>query len=273
MSDYNLYTQSINEERLERDRRMTSNERNWLSLAGLFWLEEGDNPFGSASGNKIQLEGFPLEHCGTLHMQAGQVSLSEAAASITLNGSKPTLRLLAADVEENPDLVEAGPIRLMVIKRGERTLLRAWDVNSQTVKEFHGLRYFAVDPKWRIPAIFEPYDPPKTIHIQDMIGGSREGALLGRLRFNLNGHEYALEIEDADDEGLISFTDETRKDLTYPGGRYLTLPKPIEENTTLDFNRAHNWPCAYTSWATCPLPPQGNHLPVRVEAGEKRYHD
>ena len=263
----------IEQQRLERDHLMTANERNWLSLAGLFWLEEGDNPFGSASGNKIQLDAFPLEYCGVLRLQAGKVMLVQAVPLVTLNGTKPILRELAADVDENPDLVEAGPIRLMVIQRGERTLLRAWDLNSQAVKDFHGLPYFAADADWLIPGRFEPYDPPKPIRIQDMIGGSREGALLGRVIFKLEGREFALEVEDADDEGLISFTDETRADLTYPGGRYLTLEKPITNEVFLDFNLAHNWPCAYTAWATCPLPPQSNHLAVRIEAGEMRYHD
>ncbi len=265
-------TINIEKHRLDRDRRMTANERNWFSLAGLFWLEEGDNPFGSGSANKIQLDGFPWEHCGTLRMQSGRVSLIEAAEGVTLNGEKPALRPLSADVDENPDLIEAGPIRLMVIQRAEHTLLRAWDVNAGAVKSFTGLRYFAIDPKWKIPSRFEAYDPPKPIHIQDMIGGSREGALLGKVVFAIEGREFALQVEDADDEGLISFTDETKRDLSYPGGRYLTLEKPIQKEFLLDFNLAQNWPCAYTAWATCPLPPQSNHLAVRIEAGEMRYH-
>mgnify|MGYP000955488985 CR=1 FL=1 len=155
----------IEQQRLERDRRMTANERNWLSLAGLFWLEEGDNPFGSASGNKIQLDAFPLEYCGVLRLQAGKVMLVQAVPLVTLNVTKPILRELAADVDENPDLVEAGPIRLMVIQRGERTLLRAWDVNAGAVKSFTGLRYFQVDPKWKVPSRFEAYDPPQAHQI------------------------------------------------------------------------------------------------------------
>lgn len=97
--------------------------------------------------------------------------------------------------------------------------------------------------------------------------------MLGEVHFNLDGKDLVLQVEDAEDEGLISFVDETRKDLTYPGGRLLTLPKPLIETFRLDFNAALNWPCAYTPWATCPLPPKENFLPVRIEAGEMRYHD
>lgn len=267
------YIDSIAQERKAREARMTAHPRNWLSLVGLFWLEEGNNTFGCGTENKIYLSALPDEYCGSLRLENGNACLIEATENVTLNGQPAEKRLLSADTDDQPDLIEAGSISMMVIRRGEHTLLRAWDRDARAVKDFKGLNYFAVDECWCLPARFIPYDPPKTITIHDAIGGQREGAILGRVLFALNDIEYSLEVEDADDEGLISFVDQTKKDTTYPGGRYITLPKPINEQVILDFNQAANWPCAYTSFATCPLPPLANHLPIRIEAGEKRYHD
>lgn len=263
----------ILQSRKDRDDRVLKNPRHWLALAGLFMLEEGDNPFGSADANKIVLPGFPLPHCGNLLLKNGQISLTEAAEGVLLNNQKAELRPLKADIDGDPDLIEAGPIHLMVIRRGGKALLRAWDVASPALKDFKGFKYFPINPDLCLKAVFLPYDPPKTFTVTDVIGTQYESSMLGEVHFKLNGQDHVLQVEDAEDEGLISFMDETRKDLTYPGGRHLTLPKPLSENLTLDFNTALNWPCAYTAWATCSLPPKENLLPVRIEAGEMRYHD
>ncbi len=267
------YIDPILLKRAERDQQMVAQPRNWLALTGLFWLEEGDNPFGKDSQNKILIPNLPLERCGCLRLEEGKVFLSEAAHAVTLNGNSAELRQLFTDMDEKPDLLEAGPILMMVIRRGEHWLLRAWDRESSAVKEFKGLKYFPVNPAYYVQAGFEPYEPPKTIVIHDAIGGQHESAILGRVHFQINRTDCTLEVEDGGDEGLISFVDQTKSDTTYPGGRWLTLPKPIQECVTLDFNLASNWPCAYTAYATCPLPPQTNQLLVRIEAGEKRYHD
>ena len=252
---------------------MTARPQNWLSLAGLFLLEEGDNSFGSEIKNKIVIDGLPSSCRGSIKVQADSASLTGITPGFSLNGRPPELRALYADIDKQPDLLEAGPVSMMILKRGDRLLLRVWDANSVAVKTFKGLKYFPIDPAYCLTASFIPYDPPKTHKILDAIGFEHENALLGQVRFVLGGQEWSLEVEDADEEGLISFVDETRKDLTYPGGRFMTLNKPLGEKVTLDFNLAANWPCAYTSFATCPLPPTANHLPVRIEAGEMKYHD
>jgi uncharacterized protein (DUF1684 family) len=265
--------QTILENRKERDDRVRANPRHWLALAGLFTLEEGDNCFGSADSNQIVLSVFPHLRSGCLRLESGQVCLTDAAEGVLLNGQKAELRHLRDDTDSDPDLIESGPIHMMVIRHGGKAMLRAWDVKSQAVKDFKGFKYFPVDPAFCLKAEFIPYEPPKTFMVTDVIGSQHESAMLGEVHFTLNGQDLVLQVEDADDEGLISFVDETRKDLTYPGGRLLTLTKPLSETFTLDFNTTINWPCAYTPWATCPLPPKTNFLPVRIEAGEMRYHD
>lgn len=70
------------------------------------------------------------------------------------------------------------------------------------------------------------------------------------------------------------FADETNGDETYGAGRFLYANKPDSNNVViLDFNKAYNPPCAFTKYATCPLPPPQNSLKVRVTAGEKKFRD
>lgn len=269
----NAYLESVEKQRVNRDEQMVANPRNWLSLVGLFWLEEGENPFGSGKENKIFLPTLPNEHCGCLRLENNRVFLTQASPNVTLNGDPAVLRELSSDVEEKPDLIEAGTISLMVIQRGDHKLVRAWDRDAQAVNNYKGLNYFPVNEQYRLVATFTPYTSPKLIMIHDVIGGQHESCILGQVHFSINGIACSLEVEDAEEEGLISFVDQTKIYTTYPGGRYLTLSKPSGEQVILDFNLASNWPCAYTSYATCPLPPSANHLPVRIEAGEMRYHE
>ena len=149
--------------------------------------------------------------------------------------------------------------------------LRVWDKDASPVSRFKGLKYFPINPAYRITAMFVAYEPPKSIKIMDVIGGDHDGFLAGEARFHLSGVDCCLVAEADGDELLFSFTDLTSKDTTYPGGRFLTTDKPQAGRVTLDFNRAVNWPCAYTAYATCPIPPVENRLSVRIEAGEMRY--
>jgi uncharacterized protein len=95
----------------------------------------------------------------------------------------------------------------------------------------------------------------------------------GRIEFTLDGQELTLTAFNGPTPGslFVLFTDETSGVTTYAANRSLKVDPPAADDTVvLDFNRATNLPCAYTEFATCPLPPEGNHLPVAVEAGEKK---
>jgi len=162
---------------------------------------------------------------------------------------------------------------MMVIQRGSLHYLRVWDRDAQALKNFHGLNYFPVSPAWRVTAEFNAFDPPTETIIRTVIGGKTSVTIPGYAQLQMDGVECALLGEVDGDELLFSFTDLTRQDATYPGGRYLVTRQPTNGKLVLDFNLAWNWPCAYTPYATCPLPPPENHLEIRVEAGEKRYHD
>lgn len=271
--DQKSYEMKIRKIRQRENREMASDPLNWFYLAGLFWLEEGDNSFGSDEKNKIHLAAFPKPQCGALVLKNGTITLEPAKdIHITCNGRTPTSRPLRSDRDKKPDILKIGTLTLKIIKRGEAYLLRVWDKESPDGKNFAGLKYYPVRPEYCITAKFVNYRPPRPISIMTVLGTEQEKHLLGQAQFTWNGVECTLEAQDDGKNLLFSFNDKTKADATYGGGRYITTPKPKDGRVVLDFNLATNWPCAYTPFATCPMPPTENHLPVRIEAGELRYH-
>jgi hypothetical protein len=273
MPDINYY-ERILRIRKTRDNRMKTNPYSWLALIGLFRLEEGDNEFGAGNTNKIILPEFTQERCGSIYLENAKISLFPSSDSILMINKKPAEPcFLNTDRDEDPDIIEAGSLMMMILKRGEDLYLRVWNKDSVVLKGFKGLKYFPVNHDYQIKAKFITYNPPKAIRILDVIGTECDSQLFGEAHFVLDGNDCILVAEEDGDELLFNFTDKTRDDLTYPGGRFLTTIKPVKDCVILDFNLAVNWPCAYTPFATCPLPPKENHLPVRIEAGEMRYKD
>ena len=264
--DANQHMDDIRQWQEKRAERLKA-EDGWLSLIGLFWLSEGKNVISLPSAGSPTL---------TLTRNGRTVTL-EPDAQMTIDG-KPVAAPVAllADADENgPTIVQRGSVRFNVIKRGERYGLRVKDAQAQTRTQFAGLDYFPTEPKWRVEARFEPYNPPKKIPIIDVTGMTSENISPGALVFTVDGKEYRIDpvIEEGSDELFLIFKDETSRDDTYQAGRYLYAAKPgADGKTVIDFNKAYNPPCTFTPYATCPLPPPQNRLPIRVEAGEKRYH-
>jgi uncharacterized protein len=268
------YIESVQKFRDERNKRMTASARNWFSLAGLFSLEAGDSSFGSDSSNKIVLPTPDSPRCGVFHLENGKVTLTASGDNIIkINGLPVEDRPLRTDHDDKPDFIEAGSLIMLVIERGDRLLLRVWDKDAPAVKEFKGLNFYPINLDYCITAKFTPFDPPKIKKTQDVIGTEYGSEYVGQAQFTINGVECTLDAEADDDELRFSFTDQTKIDTTYPGGRFLVTAKPKNGLVTLDFNRAVNWPCAYTPYATCPLPPFENRLPVRIKAGEMKSRD
>jgi uncharacterized protein (DUF1684 family) len=251
-------------------------EDGWLTLVGLFWLQEGDNAIGSDKAtSRVLLPAKTPASSGKLVRQGEKVTLYPTAP-MTID-SKPVtapVELQNDAAEQGPTLVKLGTVQFQIIKRGERIGVRVKDPEAETRTHFLGLDYYPIEPKWRVVAKMVPYNPVKKIPITDVTGMTSDSTSPGALVFTVDGKEYRLDpiLEEGSDELFIIFRDQTSKDETYPAGRYLYAAKPGPDGTTvIDFNRAYNPPCAFTSFATCPLPPLQNRLPVRVEAGEKKY--
>jgi uncharacterized protein (DUF1684 family) len=273
MTSTKTYEKEILKFRAERETRLRENDRSWLALAGLFWLEEGSNTFGSDSSNNIQLENASVPaKAGVFQYKNNVVTLKvNEGVEISCNGLEASSKILHTDIEETPDFLEMGSILMVAIKRGKNCLIRVWDRDNPGRKNFIGLKHFPINPDYCITADFIPYDPPRLMKIRDVIGEEYEVEFPGFAIFTLGGKECRLEAEKTDNGLFFNFYDPTNGNGSYPGGRFLTTDPPKDREMVIDFNMAFNPPCAYTDYATCPLPPSQNRLPVRIPAGEMIY--
>ena len=269
------YIASIQKWQQQREAYQLS-EKGWLNLAGLFWLEPGENSFGSGKDNAIVFpEGKAPEFMGTFTLSDSGVSVVIADGVTVLHNDKPVHALpLRYDLMGNPTVLTYGPLAWFIIKRGDKFAVRLRDFSNEALTDFAGIETFPIDTLWRITARFEPYDPPKKITVPTILGTTIEQNCPGVVVFEWQGEEYRLEptSEPEDEELFVIFADKTNGKETYGGGRFIEFPWPDSSGTVvIDFNKAYNPPCAFTVFATCPLPPDQNKLPFRVTAGEKRY--
>lgn len=270
-----VYEKEIQDWHARRIERLKS-PGNWLSLVGLFWLKEGGNRVGSDERNEIVLPKSAPSEVGTLMLTGGKVSFAAAiGVTPTLNGN-PVIRLdrVKTDGEEKPDKIQIGSITFHVIQRGQRVGVRATDTNAPTRKAFTTIETYPVDPKMRIEATWVPFEKAQTIEIATVIPGLTEKyPSHGEAVFTLEGKEHRLRpvVEEGSPDLFLIFGDATNGPETYGAGRFVYVKPPQDGKITLDFNKAYNPPCAFTPYATCPLPPDENRLPVRIPAGEKNY--
>lgn len=274
--DETAYRQEIEEWRAERVERLRA-EGGWLSLAGLHWLPEGESSIGSEPVADVVLPASAPARVGTVVRQGETVTLEVAPGVEATHQGEPVRRVEmvsdAAAGEREPTVVELGTLTLQVIERGERVGLRVKDSEAPSRTGFAGIESYPIDPRWRLAARFEPYDPPREIEVDDYAGGTQTSTMAGAVVFDVDGATHRLDALDAGDELFLIFADRTSGDTTYGGGRYLYAAKPAPgEPAIVDFNKAYNPPCVFTPYATCPLPPRQNRLDVPIEAGEKSYH-
>ena len=185
-----------------------------------------------------------------------------------------TLDLKDDNDDAGPTILTLGSLLINVVKRGERIGVRVKDTESRTRREFKGLEYYPIDPKWRIEARFEPYQPPKTIPITNVLSMTDDETSPGALAFDVDGKTYRIDpiLEKGETDCFVMIADDTTGRETYGAGRYLYVSPPdASGKVVIDFNKTYSPPCAFTNFATCPLPPRQNHLPFRIEAGEKKY--
>ena len=274
VEEYNSYISSIHQ---WREKRVESLKKNWLSLRGLYWLEEGKNTIGSDPSNNII---FPEDRApafiGEIHLTKNTSTVKIREGIEVFNNGNPVKEMpLQSDELGSPTLLEMGSLRWHIIKRDDRNGIRLRDSKSPYIDEFTGIESYDIDTLWRIKARFEPHIRPVTMTIHNVIGTSSQFSSPGALVFQIEGKTYKLNImseQDAERYWII-FADGTSGKETYGSGRYLYADAPGESGFTyIDFNMAYNPPCAFTKYATCPIAPAQNVLPVRITAGEKKYH-
>jgi uncharacterized protein (DUF1684 family) len=188
---------------------------------------------------------------------------------------------LGSDDSNHPSKITTGSVTITVIHRGDRYALRIKDSKAPSRLQFHGLHWYPPNEAYRVQAKWIPYNPPHHVAIPTILGTEMMSDIPGAAEFTLEGKSFRLEpvLENPKDEELFFILrDTTSTTETYGAGRFLYTPLPDHGlaqpgEVVLDFNRAQNPPCAYTPYATCPLPPPQNRLPIPIAAGQQRYHD
>lgn len=249
----------------------------WTSLVGLHWIDPGSHYLGSDADNGIRLAAGPA-HLGMLTLKGETLRFSpESKVAVTLDG-QPFKRGVALRTDGDP----AGPSVIgfdegkglaTVIKRGNRYALRVKHADAPTRTGFAGLEYWPADRAWQVPARFVAHPAGKTLDVVNIIGTTEPVPNPGAVEFEREGSTYRLEaLDEGDGKLFLILADRTSGHGSYGAGRYLYAGLPDREGRVmLDFNQAYNPPCAFTSFATCPLPPPENRLDLRITAGEKTY--
>jgi hypothetical protein len=272
-SDDNAYRQQIEKSRAARVERLKA-PTGWLSLVGLDWLKEGKNTVGSAQDNNIVIAKLPPHFC-VIELKAGK------AMVLMLPGSDPPgvdvkrapFEMLD-DSHDTPTTLSSSTVSFYLVERNGQFGLRIKDSDAATRTNFVGIDYFDIDPSWRIEAKWEAYNPPHEVEEPNILGKMDKVVVPGAAVFERDGKTYRLEpvIETPGDKNLfLVFADKTSGHETYGAARFLYTDPPKDGKVILDFNTAYNPPCAFTPFATCPLPTAQNRLGLRVTAGEKKY--
>ena len=258
----------------------------WLSLIGLHWLEPGTHSIGSAKDNAIVLAIGPAR-LGKVTRRGDAVFFTASPhAELTLDG-RPLHGETALQPENRDGTTklkyDGGKGQISVIGRGDKLALRVRHADAPTRLNFTGLNVFPADADWRVQARFIANPPGTTLLIVNLIGDVSDVPNPGYVQFEKDGRHWTLQALGDPAKGLnLSFQDRSSGRETYGVGRYLHTGAVGRDGTlSIDFNRATNPPCAYTDYATCPLPPPENRLAQKqadgqivrlaVLAGEKAY--
>lgn len=233
----------------------------WLAVAGLHWLKPGVNQFGFGTDIEIRTAE------GTIDWQPGD----KFHAKLPTGGRTPDAKDFDQDVNQNEKLY-TGEVTFSIIHRGDRYGLRVWDPKAPTRTNFKGLSWYPPKPEYKVKAKFVPYKTPRQLSITNILGYTEPAPNPGYLSFTLKGKKLRLEAIDEGETYFLNFKDRTSGATTYPAGRFIDLEKRKDGNYEINFNRAYNPPCAFTNFATCPLPPKQNILNISIEAGEQTHH-
>lgn len=267
------YLNKIEEWKETRLERLKS-ERGWLNLAGLYWIVEGENSFGSDSSNDIVFPPEAPKFAGELIRQGDSVYYySEKNKGVSIDGETKAFSQLQPDVSGSPTIMESGNLRWFIIKRDSLIGIRLRKLNHPRIEELDHIPSFKIDPDWRKVARFISFPEPDTMWIPTAIGIDEMYLVPGKLVFRHKRKNYELLPFKSGKDFFLIIGDKTSAKETYAAGRFMYTEGPDEDNRViLDFNKAYNPPCAFSPYATCPLPPPENRLNLRITAGEKAVH-
>jgi uncharacterized protein (DUF1684 family) len=234
----------------------------FLAITGLYWL----------TGEPQRLAGAPGEWWTG---PAGPVVRLAEGEELVVDGTPVHGEHAFGVIPERGGIdAVAGDVVIEVARRGGSDVVRPRSPQSEVLRDYPGTPAYAPDPRWTVTGRFVPFDEPRPTTVGAVVEGLQHVYdAPGRIEFTLDGQQLSLTAFNGatPDSLFVLFTDETSGVTTYAANRSLKVDAPAADGTVLvDFNRATNLPCAYTEFATCPLPPAENHLPIAVEAGEQK---
>lgn len=247
----------------------------WLRLAGMFFLEEGDNSFGSGNDRDVRFpDGSIPEHAGTFTLQNGSVEMKVwDGVTVTYQGEEVD-NMIIFDGEDSPE-IEHGSLQWFVIQREDIIAIRLFNKDNPKADRFTGFTRYSTDESWHLNARFIPNPPNTTISIINVLNQIVETPSPGVLEFRVDGELYTIDaLEASNDRLFLIVGDQTNGDETYQAGRFMYIDEPQDgDHVIIDFNKIYNPPCAYNLHTTCQLPPPQNRLDLAITAGEKRPID
>lgn len=259
--------------RWKEDRlKFLKSEGGYLSLAGLYWLKEGKNRFGSDAENDLVFPGEAAPFIGTFNLHGDEVRLSmDPDFDMRPHDQQIQQLLVAGDAVQEPVIVRFGRYAWSVINRDGKFAIRLRDFESPALLNFPAIDYFPVSAEHRVTAALHRYEEPRVIRVDTVIEGLNYNPWSpGIVEFEIGGQTFSLEAYDAGEDLFFVFGDQTSGRQTYPAGRFLYAPKPGTDGVLeLDFNKAHSPPCAYNDFATCPIASPRNRMAIQITAGER----
>jgi hypothetical protein len=263
------YTTSIKHFDTLRMNALTD-KNGWLNLAGLYWLKQGDNTFGSAAANTLVFKHKNMPAVlGKFKVAGTKVSFEFDKAVIKFSNDYSEEVVLFDPTSKTDTIAIFNQFMWSIIIREDKIGVRFRDLKSPALAAFKGNKRFPIDEQWNLPAKLLPPDP-SGLFITNVLGQTTAQDYAGKISFEYQGKNYVLDaISEGPGDLFVVFGDATNGVNTYHTGRFVYVPRPDKNgNTFIDFNKAFNPPCAYTPYATCPIPPQQNILPFKVTAGE-----
>ncbi len=270
MEDKTSYIESIEQWQHNRLEGLKAKD-GWLNLAGIYWLKEGEQSFGSHPSNDIVFPDKAAPFIGTISLKdkMAHIKVNDEAALYYKNEQVKELEL-SYDSSGTPSYITHGDLAWYIMKRHHSLAIRLRDYKNPAIEALDSIPSFPIDPDYLVEATLHPFDEPRTITVNTPFQDyTQDYQCPGELTFKLNGKKLKLLPFTSGEGYFIILSDETSAMETYGGGRFMYAYPDSTGKILLDFNKAYNPPCAVTAFAACPMPPRENHLPAKIEAGEK----
>ena len=270
-TEISSYMTEIEKWRAKREQDLRAPD-SWLSLAGLFHLQNGQYSIGSAETNDIILPASAPATVGIIDYQDGKATVTITTDETVLIDGKPSRQsnLIDNGNRKSPTLVTTGTVTFFLHTFGEEFGIRIKDSANPAISEFAGCRWYDVKPEYHVVGRYVVNETPDIITVQTTVQVPDIYKSVGAVEFDLQGQPFRLLVQDygVPNQRAIVLRDSTAGKSTYPPARFLNVNLNPDGSAVIDFNKAYNPPCAFTPYATCPLPPRQNILPIAIEAGE-----